>query len=336
MLTLPFKVLVPDEVLKTPVAEEKSKEPAPPVEVRAWPEATVNWPLLVVVWPLLPKDTPLALVVPMETVPLLAEEEAAPTSRLTLPLEPLVVVLPDWMVMLPDAPEEPAAVLMVTPLALPVVLMTKAALLVRLPMATRLPEESILWVPETAPVLMPVVPLMVVPVMVLLATTTPAELTLNSEVPLFLKLTKLPLAKEPEPEALSSRRAVPVKAEVVWVRDMRLPVVEAVLDMVRSAAAPAWTILRAVAAVPVVPLTVSPTTEAAVGLMVLTEVAEGTWTKQVEQAGTLAHLMPEVWVESAINTVPSPPTPRRTLLVASLVTKSPLVVKGDRALKAAV
>lgn len=50
---------------------------------------------------------------------------------------------------------------------------------VKLPILTKLPDESILCVPADAPVLMPVVPLRVVPVIVLEAATTPAAVTLN-------------------------------------------------------------------------------------------------------------------------------------------------------------
>ena len=59
--------------------------------------------------------------------------------------------------------------LKVKPLA-PVAVKVEAPVVVRLPMLTRLPEASILWVPAPAPVLMPVVPFMVVPVMVLAET----------------------------------------------------------------------------------------------------------------------------------------------------------------------
>src|SRR3989338_2996890 len=61
--------------------------------------------------------------------------------------------------------------------ALEMVWLLMAPEVVTVPMLTKLPDESILWVPAPAPVLMPVVPLMVVPVIVLADTNASSVLS---------------------------------------------------------------------------------------------------------------------------------------------------------------
>ena len=80
---------------------------------------------------------------------------------------------------------------------------------------------------------------------------------LSLVVPFTWKSKKLPDAKLPLPEAKLNSRPVPVNADVLCVILMSAPVVRAVLVRARFAALPVWAICNAVAAVPVVPLTVS-------------------------------------------------------------------------------
>jgi hypothetical protein len=95
------------------------------INLEAVPELKLAVPLMVVVMPLLPKLRALVLVPPIVIVPFAVAP--APLSIVMFPEVPLVAVLPVWMVIAPELPEAPAAVLRVNPFALPVVVIVPAA-----------------------------------------------------------------------------------------------------------------------------------------------------------------------------------------------------------------
>ena len=74
------------------------------------------------------------------------------------------------------------------------------------PMLVRFPEASILWVPELAPVLMPVVPLRVVPVMVLAVAMVPKPEAMLPEIraPVVVRL----LEVTPDPRVVAESTSV--------------------------------------------------------------------------------------------------------------------------------
>src|SRR5580698_8091221 len=82
---------------------------------------------------------------------------------------------------------------------------------------------------------------------------------------------------------------------------MPLVALLALLEMVKALAAWPWIMLTAVAAVPLVPLTVRPTTLLTVGVMVLVAVLPGAWT----MAPTLPAQLPQV------GATPAPPDTRQ-------------------------
>lgn len=66
---------------------------------------------------------------------------------------------------------------------------------------------------------------------------------------------------------------------ILWPEPVELEVT------VRAVAAPAWTTLTATAAVPLVPFTVRPTTELALGVTVFAAVETGIWNRYDPDAG---------------------------------------------------
>ena len=191
--------------------------------------------LLVTVQPVLPEPPPRRIspveVAPMEMVPVVPASMVRPvaaacTAMAVLdtfsPLTAVAVSVPPETLPPLKVPPDSVPPLMVAPLMVEATanVPVKLALdeivwpLIRpevmVPMLTRLPLASMRWVPAPAPVLMPVVPLMVVPVMVLLVAMVPK-----------------PAAMEP-----ADRAPVPVMAEkvpavrlllVMWPLTMALP-----------------------------------------------------------------------------------------------------------------
>jgi len=162
---------------------------------------------------------------------------------------------------------------------LPALRFTAAPVLVKPRLPCNNPAPAFTPTPTMAPVLLAVNVLLVfaklLPWTCPTAVTAPALSTLNCEVPFFWRSMKLPAAKLPVVLAMLSKIAVPVKAVPECVSEMKLPAVAPVLDNVRLAAAPAWAMFTAVAAVPEVPFTVSPTTPFTLGLIVLIVVDAG-------------------------------------------------------------